>query len=96
MPRSSRPRASVPIVLLAVFAAGMSIAGSSAAEPGGAGQGSGLGIAEQVRALFSRRCRECHGPDLPEGGLRLDLDPRSGGEPGAVVVGGGPRGKLAP
>ncbi|MEN9663911.1 MAG: hypothetical protein RLZZ326_274, partial [Planctomycetota bacterium] len=88
MPRSSRPRAAVPIVLLAVCAAGMSIGGSHAAEPGGAGQGDGSRIAEQVRALFSRRCRECHGPDLQEGGLRLDLDPQSSGEPGAIVVAG--------
>ena len=88
MPRSSRPRASVPIVLFAVFAAGMSIGRSHAAEPGGAGQGGGSRIAERVRALFSSRCRECHGPDLQEGGLRLDLDPQSGREPGAVVVAG--------
>ena len=84
MPRSPRPRAVARILLLAVMAASSAISGSSAAEPGG----SGGGIAEQVRALFSSRCRECHGPDLQEGGLRLDLDPRSPDQTAAVVVAG--------
>ena len=70
------------------MAASSAIAGSSAAEPGGAGQGDGSAVAEQVRALFSSRCRECHGPDSQEGGLRLDLDPRSPDETAAVVVAG--------
>ena len=88
MPRSPRPRAVARIMLLAIMATGMTIAGSSAAEPGGSGQRDGRAVAEQVRDLFSRRCRECHGPDSQEGGLRLDLDPRLAGEAGAVVVGG--------
>jgi len=70
------------------MAGSAAIAGSSAAEPGGAGQGDGGAVAEQVRALFSSRCRECHGPDSQEGGLRLDLDPRKLDETAAVVVPG--------
>jgi cytochrome c553 len=70
------------------MAASSAIAGSSAAEPGGAGQGDGGAVAEKVRALFSSRCRECHGPDSQEGGLRLDLDPRSPDQTAAVVVAG--------
>ena len=88
MPRSPHPRAVARILLLAAMAASSAIAGSSAAEPGGAGQGDGSAVAEQVRALFSSRCRECHGPDSQEGGLRLDLDPRSPDETAAVVVAG--------
>ncbi len=87
MPRSPRPRAVVRSVLLAILAGSLSIAGTEAAEPGG-GAGNGGVVAEQVRDLFSRRCRECHGPDSQEGGLRLDLDPRGAGEPGAVVIAG--------
>ena len=70
------------------MAGSAAIAGSSAAEPGGAGQGDGSAVAEQVRALFSSRCRECHGPELQEGGLRLDLDPRNLDETAPVVVAG--------
>jgi len=70
------------------MAGSAAIAGISAAEPGGAGQGDGGAVAEQVRALFSSRCRECHGPDSQEGGLRLDLDPRKLDETAAVVVPG--------
>ena len=70
------------------MAASSAIAGSSAAEPGGARPGDGGAVAEKVRALFSSRCRECHGPDSQEGGLRLDLDPRSPDETAAVVVAG--------
>ena len=88
MPRSPHPRAVARILLLAAMAASSAIAGSTAAEPGGAGQGDGSAVAEQVRALFSSRCRECHGPDSQEGGLRLDLDPRSPDETAAVVVAG--------
>ena len=88
MPRSPHPRAVARILLLAAMAASSAIAGSSAAEPGGAGQGDGSAVAEQVRALFSSRCRECHGPDSQEGGLRLDLDPRKLDETAAVVVAG--------
>ena len=88
MPCSPHPRAVARILLLAVMAGSAAIAGSSAAEPGGAGQGDGSAVAEQVRALFSSRCRECHGPDSQEGGLRLDLDPRKLDETAAVVVAG--------
>jgi cytochrome c553 len=88
MPRSPRPLALARSVLLAFLAGSLSIGGTSAADPGGAGRGNGGVVAEQVRDLFSRRCRECHGPDAQEGGLRLDLDPRGAGEPGAVVVAG--------
>ena len=88
MPRSPHPRAVARILLLAAMAASSAIAGSSAAEPGGAGQGDGGAVAEKVRALFSSRCRECHGPDSQEGGLRLDLDPRSPDQTAAVVVAG--------
>lgn len=88
MPCSPHPRAVARILLLAVMAGSAAIAGISAAEPGGAGQGDGGAVAEQVRALFSSRCRECHGPDSQEGGLRLDLDPRKLDETAAVVVPG--------
>ena len=88
MPRSPHPRAVARILLLAAMAGSAAIAASSAAEPGGAGQGDGSAVAEQVRALFSSRCRECHGPDSQEGGLRLDLDPRKLDETAAVVVAG--------
>ncbi len=88
MPRSPHPRAVARILLLAAMAASSAIAGSSAAEPGGARPGDGGAVAEKVRALFSSRCRECHGPDSQEGGLRLDLDPRSPDETAAVVVAG--------
>ncbi len=88
MPRSPHPRAVARILLLAVMAGSVAITDSSAAESGGAGQGDGGAVAEQVRALFSSRCRECHGPDLQEGGLRLDLDPRSADEKAAVIVAG--------
>ena len=88
MPCSPLPRVVARILLLAAMAASASIAGSSAAEPGGAGQGAGGAVAEQVRALFSSRCCECHGPDLQEGGLRLDLDPRKLDESATVVVAG--------
>lgn len=88
MPCSPHPRAVARILLLAAMAASAAISGSSAAEPGGAGQGDGGAVAEQVRALFSSRCRECHGPDSQEGGLRLDIDPRRADETVAVVVAG--------
>lgn len=88
MPCFPHPRAVARILLLAVMAGSAAIAGSIAAEPGGAGQGDGSAVAEQVRALFSSRCRECHGPDSQEGGLRLDLDPRKLDETAAVVVAG--------
>jgi mono/diheme cytochrome c family protein len=88
MPCFPHPRAVARILLLAAMAGSAAIAGSSAAEPGGAGQGDGSAVAEQVRALFSSRCRECHGPELQEGGLRLDLDPRKLDETAPVVVAG--------
>jgi len=88
MPCSPHPRAVARILLLAAMAASAAISGSSAAEPGGAGPGDGSAVAEQVRALFSSRCRECHGPDSQEGGLRLDIDPRSPDQTVAVVVAG--------
>lgn len=88
MPCSPHPRAVARILLLAAMAASAAIAGSSAAEPGGARPGDGGAVAEKVRALFSSRCRECHGPDSQQGGLRLDLDPSSPDETAAVVVAG--------
>lgn len=49
--------------------------GASGAESGGGKEGSTAdAAAEVVRGLFYVRCRECHGPDLQEGGLRLDVD----------------------
>jgi len=87
MPRSPRPIAVAPIVLVAFMAASLSIAGSSIADPGGAGQGDGPTPADRVRSLFSARCRECHGPDVQEGGLRLDVALRTG-QAGAVIVAG--------
>ncbi len=88
----SRPR---PFLLRIVLDAlltsmvGFAVAVASGAEPGGAGEGTVDTLPEQIRGLFHIRCRECHGPDLQEAGLRLDSAEhrlREGSDP--VVVGG--------
>ena len=93
---SGRPRPLLSVVALLAslaFMAGMVAMGTlSGAEAGAAGQGGSPDEerAERVRGLFHIRCRECHGPDRQEGGLRLDAAGhlRAGGGSGPVVVAG--------
>lgn len=50
----------------------------------------------KIRPLLQTHCLECHGPDLQEGGLRLDSHQawRRGGKTGAVIVPGKPQESL--
>jgi mono/diheme cytochrome c family protein len=49
-------------------------------------------FAGDIQPMFRRHCRECHGAELQEGGLRLDdrAAALSGGESGRAVVAGDP------
>jgi hypothetical protein len=80
------PIAVVRVAFLALWAGSVAMGDSSGAEPG-SGQGGTAAdeTAEKVRGLLYVRCRECHGPDVQEGGLRLDVDIAA--SQGVVVVG---------
>lgn len=92
-PMCTRPKLSDWACVLACMASGV---GLFSAPAGAAPPSSRVNFETAIRPLLKRHCHACHGPDLQEAGLRLDLklEALAGGDSGPAIVPGNPQESL--